>query len=228
MSGRINTLVKQTRDTKNSAAETIAAYKQKILLRTAIIAVLGLAIVILAVMAVYFGSLPKEVPYVIELSSDGEAYYHANTVDLLRDWTPNDATQRYFISHYVVDMRSVSTDNYKNKDAAAAVYAKSLNKAADSVGSWYTTNNPIERSKTEYVIIPTDDLAVVLYSGNQWKVTWRETTYRKSDNVIISDKQYEGIFTVAFFTPDTERRKRENPIGMYITDFSIKLTGSLQ
>ena len=163
----------------------------------------------------------------IELSSDGESYYNANTVDLLRDWTPNDATQRYFISHYVVDMRGVSTDNYVNKEAVGAVYAKSLNGDSTQISEWYSSNNPISRSADEYVLIPTDDMAVVLYSTNQWKVTWRETTYRRSDNTIISDRQYEGIFKVAFYTPDTERRKRENPIGMYVTEFSVKMTGSL-
>lgn len=215
------------RSTENSAAETLAAYKIGLAVRTAIIIVLAICLVIMGALSVYFGSLPKETPYVIELSSDGEAYYHENTVDLLRDWTPNDATQRYFISHYVVDMRSVSTDNYVNKEAVGAVYAKSLNGASELISSWYTTNNPITRSSDEYVLVPTDDMAVVLYSSNQWKVTWRETTYRRSDNVIISDRQYEGIFTVAFYTPGTERRKRENPIGMYVTDFTVKMIGSL-
>lgn len=215
------------RDTENSAAETLAAFRIGIAVRTAVIVVLGICLLIMGSFAVYLASLPKETPYVIELSSDGEAYYHENTVDLLRDWTPNDATQRYFISHYVVDMRGVSTDNYVNKEAVGAVYAKSLNGASEQISSWYASNNPITRSADEYVLVPTDDMAVVLYSANKWKVTWRETTYRRGDNVIISDKQYEGIFTVAFYTPDTERRKRENPIGMYVTDFTVRMIGSL-
>ena len=215
------------RNTENSAAETLASYRIGIAVRTGIIVVLGICMLIVGALAVYLGSLPKETPYVIELSSDGESYYNANTVDLLRDWTPNDATQRYFISHYVVDMRGVSTDNYVNKEAVGAVYAKSLNGASTQISEWYSSNNPISRSADEYVLIPTDDMAVVLYSTNQWKVTWRETTYRRSDNTIISDRQYEGIFKVAFYTPDTERRKRENPIGMYVTEFSVKMTGSL-
>lgn len=213
--------------TRNTAAETIASYKRAILIRTVVIVLLVAFIILLGALALYFGSLSKEIPYVIELSTDGEAYYHANTVDLLRDWTPSDATQRYFISHYVIDMRSVSTDNYRNKDAADSVFQKSLGTASSQITQWYADNNPITRSSSEYVIVPTDDMAVVLYSSDQWKVTWRETTYRRSDNVIISDKQYEAIFTVAFYTPDTERRKRENPIGMYVTEFSVKLIGSL-
>ena len=211
----------------NTAAETIASYKRGITIRTTIIVLQFIFLAVLGALAFYLGSLPKDIPYVIELATDGEAYYHANTVDLLRDWTPSDATQRYFISHYVIDLRSVSTDNYKNKDAADSIFQKSLGNASTLVSQWYNDNNPITRSSTEYVLVPSSDMSVVLYSSNQWKVTWRETTYRKSDNTMVADRQYEGIFTVSFYTPDTERRKRENPIGMYITDFSVKLIGNL-
>lgn len=214
-------------DNRNTAAETIAKYKQTIAIRTAVIVVLALFVVLLGALAFYLGSLPKKMPYVIELSSDGEAYYHANTVDLLRDWTPSEATQRYFISHYVMDLRGVSTDNHVNKDNASSVFSRSLDKATEAITKWYEDNNPITRAQTEYVLIPSDDVSVVLYSANVWKVTWRETTYRKSDSTITSDKQYEGLFTVSFYTPDTERRKRENPIGMYITDYTISYIGSL-
>lgn len=214
-------------DNRNTAAETIAKYKQTIAIRTAIIVVLAFVVVLLGALAFYLGSLPKKIPYVIELSSDGEAYYHANTVDLLRDWTPNDATQRYFISHYVMQLRGVSSDNNVNKENVSSVYSRSLETATGQITQWYSDNNPIARAQTEYVLIPTDDVSVVLYSENIWKVTWRETTYRKSDGTITSDKQYEGLFNVSFYTPDTERRKRENPIGMYITNYTVSYIGSL-
>jgi type IV secretory pathway TrbF-like protein len=214
-------------DTRNTAAETIAKYKQTIATRTAVIVALSFVIVLLGALAFYLGSLPKKMPYVIELSSDGEAYYHANTVELLRDWTPSDATQRYFISHYVMQLRGVSSDNNVNKENASSVFSRSLEDATSEITQWYADNNPITRSQTEYVLIPSDDLSVVLYAENIWKVTWRETTYRKSDGTITSDKQYEGLFTVSFYTPDTERRKRENPIGMYITDYTVSYIGSL-
>ena len=214
-------------DTRNTAAETIARYKQSIAIRTAIIFVFLFIIVVLGALAFYLGSLPKKMPYVIELSSDGEAYYYADVVEALSNWTPSDATQRYFISHYVMALRGVSSDNNVNKENASSVFSKSLSNATTLITQWYEENNPIARASTEYVLIPTDDLSVVAYSTNVWKVSWRETTYRKSDGTITSDKQYEGLFSVEFYTPDTERRKRENPIGMYITDFSISYIGSL-
>ena len=70
-------------------------------------------------------------------------------------------------------------------------------------------------------------MAVVKYSGNQWKVTWRETSYRTSDKEIFADQQIEAIFTVEFYLPDTERRRRENPIGMYVSNIEIIYERSL-
>lgn len=214
-------------ETKNTAAETIARYKQAVAKRTAILIFCAIIIAVLSALTFYLGSLPKKIPYVIELSSDGEAYYYADVVEALSNWTPSDATQRYFISHYVMALRGVSSDNNVNKKNASSVFSRSLSSATTLITQWYEENNPISRASSEYVLIPSDDLSVVAYSTNVWKVSWRETTYRKSDSAITSDKQYEGLFSVEFYTPDTERRKRENPIGMYITDFNITYIGSL-
>lgn len=214
-------------ETKNTAAETIARYKQAVAKRTAILIFCAIIIAVLSALTFYLGSLPKKIPYVIELSSDGEAYYYADVVEALSNWTPSDATQRYFISHYVMALRGVSSDNNVNKENASSVFSRSLSSATTLITQWYEENNPISRASSEYVLIPSDDLSVVAYSTNVWKVSWRETTYRKSDSAITSDKQYEGLFSVEFYTPDTERRKRENPIGMYITDFNITYIGSL-
>ena len=163
----------------------------------------------------------------VELTSDGEATYKANVVSALASWEPSDATQRYFISHYVSELRTVSTDNNQNKANANSVYSRTVGAATEQVNNWYTGNNPITRAKNEYVLIPLDEMAVVKYSANQWKVTWRETSYRTSDKEIFADQQIEAIFTVEFYLPDTERRRRENPIGMYVSNIEIIYERSL-
>lgn len=195
--------------------------------KTALIVLLGIIVLVLAVLDAYLASLPKSQPYVIELTGDGEARYNASQVQLLQNWTPNDATQRYFIMQYVMNLRSVSTDNSVNQANALSVYARSLSSASSLIGEWYSVNNPIERAATQYVKIPAAEMSVVLYADKVWQVTWRETIYRRSDNAIVSDKQYEGRFSVEFYTPATERDLRNNPIGMYISGFSIKEADNL-
>ena len=194
--------------------------------KTAIIC-LVLFVAVLGLLCVYLGSLPKSVPWVIEITEDGNATYYPDAVKLLEDWTPNDATQRYFMIDYVTRMRSVSTDNYKNQENANVVFSRTLDQASRQINEWYTQNNPITRSATEYVQIPSEEISVLAYAPNVWKVTWRETTYRRADGRILSDEQYEGIFYVAFYTPSTERQKIQNPIGMYVTSYDIALQRTL-
>ena len=214
-------------NSRKGAADEIQRLNWHIRIRTAIILVEFITIIFLLVVAVYLGQLPKTQPWVVELTSDGEATYKANVVSALASWEPSDATQRYFISHYVSELRTVSTDNNQNKANANSVYSRTVGSATDQVNAWYTGNNPITRAKNEYVLIPLDEMAVVKYSGNQWKVTWRETSYRTSDKEIFADQQIEAIFTVEFYLPDTERRRRENPIGMYVSNIEIIYERSL-
>ena len=214
-------------NSRKGAADEIQRLNWHIRIRTAIILVEFITIIFLLVVAVYLGQLPKTQPWVVELTSDGEATYKANVVSALASWEPSDATQRYFISHYVSELRTVSTDNNQNKANANSVYSRTVVTATDQVNAWYTGNNPITRAKSEYVLIPLDEMAVVKYSGNQWKVTWRETSYRTSDKEIFADQQIEAIFTVEFYLPDTERRRRENPIGMYVSNIEIIYERSL-
>lgn len=214
-------------NSRKGAADEIQRLNWHIRIRTAIILVEFITIIFLLVVAVYLGQLPKTQPWVVELTSDGEATYKANVVSALASWEPSDATQRYFISHYVSELRTVSTDNNQNKANANSVYSRTVGSATEQVNNWYTGNNPITRAKNEYVLIPLDEMAVVKYSANQWKVTWRETSYRTSDKEIFADQQIEAIFTVEFYLPDTERRRRENPIGMYVSNIEIVYERSL-
>ena len=212
---------------ENSSADKLGRYRKIIALQRVALVCMVLTIAALGGIAMYLGSLPKSVPWVIELTPSGEATYYPDAVKLLEDWTPNEATQRYFMASYVEHLRGVSMDNYVNRENAIDVFAKTLGDAGAKIDQWFMANNPIERSAEEYVLVPAEELSIVRYSDTQWSVTWRETTYRRSDRAIIGDSMQTGIFTVEFYAPDTERKRRDNPIGMYITDFDIDLQRNL-
>lgn len=207
-------------NSRKGAADEIQRLEWLLRIRSAVMVVEFIMMVLLAALALYLGTLPKTVPWVVELTEDGEATYREDVVAALAAWSPSDATKRYFISHYISDMRSVSTDDYINKENANSVYSRSVDRATEAVGRWYSENNPVKRSKYEYTQIPLSDMAVVAYTtdGLKWKVTWRENTYRLSDRQITASQQIEAIITVQYYLPDTERRRRENPIGLYISD----------
>lgn len=210
-----------------AASDVLGHYELVNKLQKVVIGCLIAFIVILIGVCAYLGTLPKSVPWVIELTQDGQATYYPDAVKLLDQWSPNETTQRYFMMDYVINLRSVSTDNYINKDRAQQVFNKTINQATSQVTKWYEANNPIDISADMYIQVPEEEISIVQYSPTQYQVTWRETGYRRTDHAILTDNQYQGIFNIAFYTPDTERARRNNPIGMYVTSFDIALLRNL-
>lgn len=210
-----------------AASDVLGHYELVNKLQKVVIGCLIAFIVILIGICAYLGTLPKSVPWVIELTQDGQATYYPDAVKLLDQWSPNETTQRYFMMDYVINLRSVSTDNYINKDRAQQVFNKTINQATSQVTKWYEANNPIDISADMYIQVPEEEISIVQYSPTQYQVTWRETGYRRTDHAILTDNQYQGIFNIAFYTPDTERARRNNPIGMYVTSFDIALLRNL-
>lgn len=215
------------RDISESTADKLGRYRIIMSLQKVVIICMAIFIVILIGISAYLGSLPKSVPWVIELTQDGQATYYPDAVKLLEDWTPNDATQRYFIKDFITRMRTVSIDNFQNQENAATVFSRTLNQASQKINDWYMQYNPITTSATEYIKVPAEEISITKYSDTQWRISWRETTYRRTDNRIIADAQYEALLTVAFYTPDTERKKIDNPIGMYVVDYDMALMRDL-
>lgn len=212
---------------QKSTSDVLKQYQNVISMQKIVIFMLLGFLVVMFLAVVYISRMPKTVPWVVELSTDGESTYIGDATSVLKTWSPADSTTRYFLTHYVKSLREVSTDNYVNRDNATDIYAKSLDNATAFIDEWYLTNNPIEISKKSYISVPIEDVAIVMYGADQWKVTWRETEYRRSDKQILRDEQFEAILTVKYFIPDTERRKRENPIGLYVVDFVIDTSRSL-
>lgn len=216
---------------KNSSpdiSQKIGRLEKQIAVWKTISFLLVLFIVILTILAAYLGAQAKTIPWVIEITEEGDTTYYPEAVKLLYDWEPTDTTQRYFLMKYVQNLRGVSIDNNVNQANVLDVYNKTIGEASSLIQDWYYNHsNPLQRSKNVYVLIPSEDIAVTSYGDGKWKITWRETTYRRYDKAIIDDNQYEGIFSVSFYTPVTEQDKRNNPLGLYITSFDISLLKNL-
>lgn len=196
-------------------------------IRSAIIFLLVAICMAQMVLCAFLGSQSKSVPYVIELAPDGKATFFRDAVKLLKNFTPNEIQQRYFMMHYVSSLRSVSLDNYVNEENVASVCACTTKNGNALISEFYEKNNPILRSESEMAIIPMEEISVVQYSRNKWKMTWREKIYRRYDKALLSDRLYEGIFDVDFFSPSKESDLERNPLGMYIVNFDIDMLRSM-
>lgn len=217
----------------NNIENVLKGYKIQLKLLKFIIGCLAVIITLLLLLNVYYGSKAKTIPWVVELTSEGKAYYHENAVFLQEDWVPNEATQRYFLSQYIQNLRSVSSDYNTNMLAGRELLSKSASNAFNTISpSYMDTNNladksPLVRMKRETVVIPSEEVSVIKYDTDKWKIVWRESTY-DNNNVLIKDEQFEGIFLVALVkTERTDTQKKYNPIGLYVLDWDISLIRNL-
>lgn len=167
---------------------------------------------------VYIASLPKTVPYVIEISADGDAKYLRDTVKLLDDWQPSEDTTRLFIGNFIENLRNVSTDRQVTTANLLKVYAMMTANAADQIKSYIKDTDPINRGKTEKVMAKVYNISKL--SDQTYQVDWRETVTTTTDR-LISDKQYRAILQITFYRPRTEEQRENNPLGLWITDISV-------
>lgn len=212
-----------------SYQDLVIKYKKINVIQKTIIIVLTLMVIALLLLTAYLGAQSKTVPYVIELSHDGQATYYKDAVKLLENYTPSDITQKYFLQDYIIKLRSVSSDNHVNEENVYDVCAKTTGQAISAIDNFYRANNPLVKNNQngQTVVIPKEEIAVIQYSPNKWKLTWRETTYRKADKLVLADQQFEGVFDTAFYTPSSEDQLERNPIGMYVINFNVDYVRSL-
>ena len=60
---------------------------------------------------------------------------------------------------------------------------------------------------------------VVAISKNSYQVRWNESIFN-SQGAPVDDYKMTGIFTITYIEPKTEKEILENPLGIYIKDFS--------
>ncbi len=188
-----------------------------------ILTLLSLMIVLAAVGGIiYIGSQSKFVPYVVQVDKLGEAVavsradiaapvdkrvIHATLAEFitnLRTVTPDIALQRRAIFRSVA---MISQDDPANV------------KARDWFGNESAT--PFERAATQTASI--EIISVIPQSEETWQVDWRETLYDRQGQLIEQPFGMRALLNVYVVPPTaktTEKQIRNNPLGIYVRDFS--------
>lgn len=172
---------------------------------------------------IYIGSQSKFVPYVVEVDKHSETIavapaqratdpdprvIHASVASFIGDIrmvTPDVALQRKGIYH-VYSMLS-------SKDAATAKANDWLNGTEDS--------SPFKRAEKETVSI--EITSVIPQTPDTWQVDWVETVRDRQGVVKGQPSKMRAlvtVYTVQTTPQTTEDQIRNNPLGIYVRDFS--------
>lgn len=172
---------------------------------------------------IYIGSQSKFIPYVVEVDKLGQA---AAVAPAQRADAADTRVVHATVASFIADIRMVSPDIALQRKAVFRVYSMlSSNDAATAkANDWLNgseDSSPFKRAEKETV--NTEIASVIPQTPDTWQVDWIETTRDRQG--IVKDQPHRmralvTVYTVASTPQTTEEQIRNNPLGIYIRDFS--------
>ncbi|MDD2767960.1 MAG: VirB8/TrbF family protein [Methylococcus sp.] len=189
--------------------------------------VVGLLSLLIALASVggiiHIGSQSKFVPYVVEVDKLGQAV----AVAPAEQASPVDARVMHAaVASFIGDARLVTPDVALQRKAVYRVYAMlAINDPATAkMNQWLNGTedaSPFKRSAKESVSV--EIVSVIPQSPETWQVDWVETVHDRQGNVKNPPSRMRALVTayVVAQTPQiTEDQIRNNPLGIYMRDYS--------
>lgn len=189
-----------------------------------IIGILSLLIALAGVGGmIHIGSQSRFVPYVVEVDKLGQAVAVAPAQ---RAAAVDQRVVHASVAAFISDARLVTPDVALQRKAVFRLYSMlSANDAATvKTNEWLNStedSSPFRRASRETV--STEVLSVLPQTPDTWQVDWMETTRDRQGLVKGQPVRMRALVTVYIVpaTPQTtEEQVRNNPLGIYVRDFS--------
>lgn len=189
--------------------------------------VLGLLSLLIALAAVggliHIGSQSKFVPYVVQVDQLGQAL----AVAPAQRAAPADPRVVHAqVAAFIADLRLVTPDAALQRKAIFRLYAMLApdDAATAKANEWLNASpdsNPFRRATRE--MVSTEILSVLPQTEVTWQVDWLETTRDRQGVLQGAPVRMRALVTVYSVPPTartTEAQLRNNPLGIFVRDFS--------
>lgn len=171
---------------------------------------------------IYIGSLPKFVPYVVEVDKLGEA---AAVSRADRAGAADSRVVHATVASFIADARLVTPDAKLQRDAIFHVYSMLApnDPGTAKMNEWMSSSEdakPLNRAQREMVSVEIQ--SAIPQTPSTWQVDWIETV-RDRQGVRTEKFPMRALITVyqvAQTKSTTEQQIRDNPLGIYVRDFS--------
>lgn len=172
---------------------------------------------------IHLASQSKFVPYVIEVDKLGQTM----AVAPAQKAAPVDQRVVHAsLAAFMINARLVTPDIALQRKAIFAVYAmmNADDPAASKMTAWLNGNeasNPFHRAAKETV--ETEIVSVIPQSPDTWQIEWNEKIFDRQGVPIGQPYRMRALATVAIMPPTdatSEDKIRQNPLGVFVKDFS--------
>lgn len=189
-----------------------------------LLAILCLMIALSAVAGViYIGSQSKFIPYVVQVDKLGEALA-VSRADLAQDL--DERIVHAALASFIQDLRVVTPDVALQRKAIFRAYAllSSGDSAIHKANQWYSAveeNSPFKRAET--TTVNAEIISVIPQSPETWQVDWMEKVHDRQGQPMEAPFRMRALIRIyqkSATQATTEEQIRNNPLGIYIQDFS--------
>ena len=173
-----------------------------------------LVVLILTASIAHIATSSRVVPYVVEVDKSG----HVSKPLPLDEFARADQRiVRAYLSEYVQNARSITSDPMVQKRWLDKIYASSSQQVASYLNDYYRNNDPFSKSKS--ALIAVDVNTVLPLSENSWQVDWEETS-RGIDGMIFGKIRWRALIGTQIIPPKSQDEMMLNPAGILIQSIS--------
>lgn len=166
---------------------------------------------------VFLASQRSVVPVYVGLDKErGEAKYLGQTSD--NAFVPGENEKKFFLAEFLRLVRSVPSDEVVLKQNWVRAY-KFLERSSSQALNDYAnkSDSPLKKLGERFVTV--QPLSVVkVPDSNSYQLRWKETVFKPGGQK-IDEYSMLGTFQVEINPPSSDEILRENPLGLYITNF---------
>jgi type IV secretion system protein TrbF len=153
------------------------------------------------------------IPYLIAVEQLGTVRGAAHVGQSYR---PSDALISYFVSQFIEDVRSLSTDPVVVYGKWRRAYHYLTDRGAKTLNEYATKTDPFSKIGIRTTVV--EIVSIVRASPDSFIIRWKEIMYEKQE--LLRTEQFTGAVTIVFKASDVPERTRENPLGLYIHGLS--------
>ena len=157
----------------------------------------------------------KVVPFIVQVDR------HGYTI-AVKPVAPAEVGPRIVVAHirrFIESLKTVFSDEVAQAHLIAFT-SQTVPEGTDAHAAmleYYRKNNPMEIGKERIVNVTVN--SVLSLTPQTWQAEWTEECFK--DGNVEWAKHYRGIFKVAVHTPDEMEKILQNPLGIFITEFTF-------
>jgi len=192
------------------------------------VAILSLLIVLAAVGGIIsIGSQSKFVPYVVKVDNLGTAVA-TTRADRASPIDPRVVQAQ--LGSFIQSARFVTSDIALQRQGIFRVYSMLLpnDPAMGKMNDWLNGNaetTPFKRAESRTVSV--EIASVIPQTSQTWQVDWTETERDRQGGLIQPPAKWRALVTIRVNAPNTgtsEQQIHDNPLGIFVSDFSWSRT----